>query len=100
MPESEKIIMVCVPVRRMPIAPIPSSREACGECGIEVWVDATIAHHGCICMDCAARLPGEVDIAVLPGVRETLHRHGMNDDEIGRVTEFAQHTLRGPRREG
>jgi len=99
-PEKQEIILVCMTTVRLRVPAIPCNRENCQACGVDVWVDATIHHDGCICMDCALAQAKKIEFSPHPDVEATLRRHGLSDADIERASEYAQRILRGPRREG
>jgi hypothetical protein len=99
-PEKQEIIIVGMTTARLRVPPVPSNRENCLDCGAEVWVDVTVRHDGCLCIECALPQAEKIDFAPLADVAATLRRHGMTDAEIERASEYAEAMLRGPRREG
>jgi len=98
--DDQKIIMVCYTTTRLRVPAIPCNRERCQACGAEVWVDATMRHDGCLCMESALREPEKLDFTPHPDVEATLRRYGMSDADIKRASEYGERILRGPRREG
>lgn len=100
MAEKPKMILLCMTTTRLPVPPIPANKEKCQSCGAEVWVDATVRHDGCVCMDCALAQAERIEFSPHADVAATLRRHGMTDAEIERSAEYAEAMLRGPRREG
>jgi len=95
-----RIILICMTTRQLRRPPIPSDLEQCGQCGVEVWVDATVRHDACLCMACALKHAELIDWTPHPDVAATLRRFGMSDAEIERVSEFARQTLKGRRLQG
>jgi len=98
--EKPEILMVCRTVARLPVPYCPCNRERCQSCGAEVWVDATVHHDACICIDCALAQAKKIEFSPHPDVEATLRRHGLSDADIERASEYAQGILGGPRREG
>jgi len=96
----EEIILVCMTTTRLRVPPIPCNRENCQTCGVDVWVDATVRHDACLCMDCALAQAEKIEFSPHPDVKATMRRHGMTDAQIERASEYAQGLLRGPRTEG
>lgn len=98
--EAREVIMICTPTARLPRPHVPSHREACRECGAEVWVDSGAAHTACICTDCALERGRALRLAIHPDVRARLRGLGWTDDRIDRIHGYARAIMHGPRGEG
>lgn len=98
--EKDQIIMVCMTTTRLRVPPVPCKREKCQTCDAEVWVDSTVRHDACLCMDCALAQAEKIAFSPHPDTKATLRRHGMTDAQIERAAEYAEAILGGPRREG
>jgi hypothetical protein len=94
------MILICLTTVQLRRPLIPCDRERCEECGVEVWVDATVKHDGCLCTACALGQADLIECSPHPDVLATLRRFGMSESEIERVVEFARRVLKGPRPQG
>lgn len=92
-----RIILICMTTRQLRRPLIPCELEQCEQCGVDVWVDATVKHDACLCMPCALKHPELIECIIHPDVAATLRRFGMSDAEIERVSEFMGQMLKRQR---
>lgn len=95
---TDRRLIICVTVAECPVAPSPSEIRWCTICAETLWqsVDSMGVEGEPICMACA---PGvtldDYRFEIPAAVRQRLHRHGIDDREIRRITRYVDRKLKG-----
>jgi len=66
--------------------PVPSHKEACARCGLDVWVEDALQHDRAICTSCASLVvPLDAPVILHPTQIAALRRVGFSDRRIARA---------------